>query len=205
MEQDKFNILNDKEEKIKKRLFAISSLESHDNYFYKLFESNTNFTEKQIGAIDGFYHLAGRGMTGQIIDDNLANICIKWILTGENKYYRIIKYWFIWHLNERIKSKQIEQQRYNQIEKETKTKRGYIYLIRSKNLYKIGRALQLKERIKIYKTENPFGVKVVFQKEVDDYVGKEVKLLEKFQEKRAKGKEWFKLNQEDVNWIKQNV
>jgi len=93
----------------------------------------------------------------------------------------------------------------NQIEKETKTKRGYIYLIRSKNLYKIGRALQLKERIKIYKTENPFGVKVVFQKEVDDYVGKEVKLLEKFQEKRAKGKEWFKLNQEDVNWIKQNV
>ena len=58
--------------------------------------------------------------------------------------------------------------------------------------------------MKKYTTENPFGIKIVFQKEVDDYIGIEKKLLDKFKEKQVRG-EWFKLNKQDIKWIKQNI
>jgi hypothetical protein len=82
--------------------------------------------------------------------------------------------------------------------------KGFIYVVKSKNLYKIGRAKHPKSRIKTYRTENPFGITVIFQKEVDDYVGIEEKLLDTFKEKRIKG-EWFNLTPENIQWIKQNI
>ena len=86
-----------------------------------------------------------------------------------------------------------------------KKKRGYIYLLKSNGIYKIGRSLNIKSRIDLYRTENPFGIRLIFQKEVDDYVKVESILLEKFKENKVKGKEWFDLNLKDVRWIKQNI
>ena len=86
-----------------------------------------------------------------------------------------------------------------------KKEKGYIYLVKSNGLYKIGRAKYPRDRIKTYQTENPFGIEIILVKEVDDYIGKETELLEKFKEKRIRGKEWFELNQKDIEWIKQNI
>ena len=97
------------------------------------------------------------------------------------------------------KKREIEKKR-----KERIPKKGFIYLIESNSLYKIGRCQNPRDRIKAYKTENPFGIKVIFQKEVDDYIDKEAKLLKKFKDKNYRG-EWFKLNEEDIKWTKQNL
>lgn len=106
---------------------------------------------------------------------------------------------------ERLKTEREAKDKYEKaiIKKEDNTK-GYIYLIKSKNLYKIGRAKDIQGRIKTYKTENPFGIRVIFQKVVNDYIKTENKLLKRFKDKQIRG-EWFELNKEDILWIKQNI
>jgi len=83
-------------------------------------------------------------------------------------------------------------------------KSGYVYLLKSNNLYKIGRTTSFKSRMKKYTTENPFGIKLILQKKVDDYIGIEKKLLDKFKEKQVRG-EWFKLNKGDIKEFKKMV
>ncbi|MHA1329803.1 MAG: GIY-YIG nuclease family protein [Candidatus Hodarchaeales archaeon] len=85
-----------------------------------------------------------------------------------------------------------------------KSQEGYVYIIESGGLYKIGRSQNIKERIRRYITENPFEIKILIQKKVNDCVGKERELLERFKEKRYRG-EWFKLNKHDIQWIKENL
>jgi hypothetical protein len=75
-------------------------------------------------------------------------------------------------------------------------KKGFIYLIKSLNLYKIGRC-ENPNRIKTYRTENPHHIDLIFQVEVLDCVGIEKMLLEKYSSKKYKG-EWFKLNAKDI-------
>lgn len=91
-----------------------------------------------------------------------------------------------------------------QKELKKKPKRGYIYILKSKHLYKIGRAEYPESRIRTYITENPFGIEVIFQKEVDNYIMVESKLLRKFRNKQFRG-EWFQLNDKDIKWIKENI
>ena len=109
-------------------------------------------------------------------------------------------------INEQNK-KEWEEQMHNMEEanklshNDLKTKiKGYIYLLKSRNLYKIGRAKDIRNRIKTYKTENPFGIEVIFQKKVNDYVGVETKLLKKFKDKQIRG-EWFELDKKDIQKI----
>lgn len=92
----------------------------------------------------------------------------------------------------------------NETKKEKKKENGYIYLLKSLDIYKIGRAKSLDGRIKAYKTENPHGIEILHQKLVEDYVGTETKLLLRFKNKQVRG-EWFKLSREDVEWIKNNI
>lgn len=93
------------------------------------------------------------------------------------------------------------KQRVKELKKKTEPIKGFIYLLKSKNLYKIGRAKNPKSRIRTYRTENPFGIKVILQKKVDDYIKVENMLLKKFKEKLVNGKEWFKLNNKDIKEI----
>lgn len=81
---------------------------------------------------------------------------------------------------------------------------GFIYIIKAKNIYKIGRSQHFESRVNVYRTENPFKTTVIFQKKVDGYVEVEKDLLDMFKDKRVKG-EWFKLSKEDILWIKENI
>lgn len=78
---------------------------------------------------------------------------------------------------------------------------GYIYIIKSNNIYKIGRAKNTKYRFNAYRAENPFEIEVVFKKQVDDYIKKETELLRIFKEKNIRG-EWFSLSSSDIDFIK---
>ena len=78
---------------------------------------------------------------------------------------------------------------------------GYIYLIKQDNYYKIGRAKEIKIRIKRYITENPNPLKIILQIKVNDYVKTETELLQQYKKKQFRG-EWFLLNSNDVKEIK---
>jgi len=76
-------------------------------------------------------------------------------------------------------------------------KPGYIYLLKSGGLHKIGRAGNFNQRLKFYKTENPFKTEVITQFYVEDSVKTERFLLDAFKNKKVKG-EWFNLNDKDI-------
>jgi hypothetical protein len=80
-------------------------------------------------------------------------------------------------------------------------KEGYIYLVKSLGLYKIGRCLNSDSRIKTYRTENPHKIDLIFTIKVSDYIGVEKALLKKYEAKKYKG-EWFHLSLEDISDIK---
>jgi len=82
-----------------------------------------------------------------------------------------------------------------------KAKEGIVYVLKSKNVYKIGSTKDFNLRIKRYITENPFGVNIVLQGRVKNYREIEKKLQQKFGNKRVQG-EWFKLSKEDIKYIK---
>jgi len=73
---------------------------------------------------------------------------------------------------------------------------GYIYLIKSLNLYKIGRCKSL-DRIGVYRTENPHKIKLIFQVKVSDYRETERILLKRYFKKQYRG-EWFRLDKQDI-------
>jgi len=79
--------------------------------------------------------------------------------------------------------------------------KGYVYLLKSKDLYKIGITENIQGRIRHYRTSNPFGIDLLFQGKVRLRKRTEDDLNNRFERKRVKG-EWFKLNKEDVSTIK---
>jgi hypothetical protein len=116
---------------------------------------------------------------------------------GENRINKINKE-IIDEQNKDVRN--IERPSKNKIKK-----KGYIYILKSNGLIKIGRTLTPKDRINTYKTQNPFDVELVFQKKVDDYLGVERMLIERYKNKRVKGKEWLILTTKDIQWIKNNI
>lgn len=136
------------------------------------------------------------------IQDETFDLLIEYLRTNKlsKKLKKIILNDIKDHLKEHKKRKEIEIYK-----KENKKEIGYIYIIKSNGLYKIGRSKNIKNRIKLYKTENPFGIDVIFQKKVDDYINKEIKLLNMFNDKLKLGKEWFYLSDKDINLIKKII
>lgn len=80
-------------------------------------------------------------------------------------------------------------------------KEGYIYILKSLSLYKIGRAKDIKGRLKAYTTENPHGIEVIYVALVKDYIQVETELLKMFSENKKNGKEWFSLNHKNIEHI----
>ncbi len=87
--------------------------------------------------------------------------------------------------------------------KKAKAKRaGYVYLLQSKDgHYKIGRAIDPKNRAKTFGVQLPFEVEFICTIKTDDYEALELELHEMFKDFRIKG-EWFNLAPEDVEYIK---
>lgn len=81
-------------------------------------------------------------------------------------------------------------------------KEGYIYLLQCRELCKIGITQDPEYRLDRYVTENPFPITVLLQAEVLTPATLEKNLLNKYSAKLVKGKEWFKLSEEDIEEIK---
>lgn len=80
---------------------------------------------------------------------------------------------------------------------------GFIYIIKSRKYYKIGRSKKLQNRIKTYQTENPYRIKMIYQQEVKDTIRAERALLKVFADKKHKHrKEWFFLDDSDIERAK---
>lgn len=50
---------------------------------------------------------------------------------------------------------------------DAKDGRGYVYMIKSLDLFKIGRAINIDSRLRKYSTENPHGIKMVCAMQID--------------------------------------
>lgn len=77
----------------------------------------------------------------------------------------------------------------------------YIYLIKVNWKYKIWKTTNLKNRIKKYITENPDEIEVIHYFHCKNYNEKERELHKKFKSKNI-NREWFNLNDNDINFIK---
>lgn len=79
--------------------------------------------------------------------------------------------------------------------------KGYVYIYKSGEYCKIGRAKNIETRRKVYRTENPHPIEIVAEKFVNNYIDAENQLHETFKNKRFRG-EWFKItNQEALKAI----
>jgi hypothetical protein len=78
-------------------------------------------------------------------------------------------------------------------------KPGYIYIIKSLNLFKIGKSSGL-NRIKSYKTYNPHKLETIINIRVKNYHHVEKILHNIYKKKRISG-EWFKLSNNDIKSI----
>jgi len=78
---------------------------------------------------------------------------------------------------------------------------GYVYLIWSKHGYKIGKAINVRNRTRLFEVKLPFPIEVEHYARFDDYTHAERSLHLHFDHKRLEG-EWFALNDEDIAFIK---
>lgn len=79
---------------------------------------------------------------------------------------------------------------------------GHVYLIKSsEGVYKIGKAVSVKDRMKSFGITLPFDIELIHTIDTSDYTKLELELHERFAAKRLRG-EWFTLSPEDVEYIK---
>ena len=78
---------------------------------------------------------------------------------------------------------------------------GYVYLIWSQYGYKIGKAVNVKSRTKLFEVKLPFPIRVEHFAKFSDYTQAERSLHLHFQAKRMEG-EWFMLTEDDISFIK---
>ncbi len=78
---------------------------------------------------------------------------------------------------------------------------GYVYILHlTENIFKIGRTVNMKGRIKEIGILLPVEPTLVHWSEHDDYVWVERFFHEKFATQRMRG-EWFRLSPADLKWI----
>jgi hypothetical protein len=78
---------------------------------------------------------------------------------------------------------------------------GHVYLIRSGNTYKIGKAKNVDFRVTSISPVLPYPVELIHSIELDGYDTLESELHQRFAGKRLNG-EWFSLDDADVEYIK---
>ena len=78
---------------------------------------------------------------------------------------------------------------------------GYVYLVWSMYGYKIGKAVNVPKRTKLFEVKLPFPIRVEHYAMFSDYTQAERSLHLHFHEKRLEG-EWFALTNEDISFIK---
>lgn len=87
--------------------------------------------------------------------------------------------------------------------KETRRKplsNGYVYAIRTGKLVKIGHTKRPAHRMKLYRTENPYPIEVLYMVKVTNCRHVEAAIRVGFVSKQVRG-EWFDLTDEDIGLI----
>jgi uncharacterized Zn finger protein (UPF0148 family) len=98
------------------------------------------------------------------------------------------------------KQKEIAR-RLDLINRQRKTKAGYVYLMSSANgLYKIGRSKNVEQRRGDLNRQFPIQIGVIHSVLCKDYAKVERDLHSKYRQKRV-GHEWFRLTPQDVAWF----
>ena len=202
----KKDILNKKEIEAKKRLYKIGSIASHNQNFFDLFKDDVlsafkmneftfrNEMMEEFGGLGNFI-LAGRSPIGQLIDNQFSDVLIKWILTGNKICFNYLRDWYVYNLEKDYEKLSKERKEFK---KEREIKSRFIYIVKSDKYYKIGLAKNTNNRLQSFQTSTPKKVKLIFEKEVEDYVRVEKDLHKKFKKKRIRG-EWFKLSKTDLD------
>ena len=78
---------------------------------------------------------------------------------------------------------------------------GHVYILKSNGKFKIGRAKNLDQRVKQYRTENPFGAEVLFSVKCEDFKYVEQEALKMPLCAPTAGREWFELSEKEVDEI----
>lgn len=78
---------------------------------------------------------------------------------------------------------------------------GYIYILKTKHGYKIGRTIDIKKRLSSYTTALLNQFECVFSCQVNDHVRIEKELHLRFKDKHI-SREWFNLNERDIEQVK---
>jgi hypothetical protein len=79
---------------------------------------------------------------------------------------------------------------------------GFVYVIHSGGLYKIGSTRNIGTRILAYHTHNP-KFRTCFVHLAPDCVGLETALHRTFKKKKVGAYDWFKLSQRELNLLKE--
>lgn len=77
---------------------------------------------------------------------------------------------------------------------------GHIYVLQSEYGYKIGKTVNLKDRVRLFGVKLPFQFELVVTGLVENYSKVEAELHQQYSHKRLEG-EWFSLDPEDVDQI----
>lgn len=85
-------------------------------------------------------------------------------------------------------------------EKPQKFINGYVYLIKHGDKYKIGRTINLKNRLKNHKNSN-LDIEFIHSIKTDNCIKLENELHKKYAKNRIDG-EWYSLNEDDILYIK---
>lgn len=78
---------------------------------------------------------------------------------------------------------------------------GYVYVVKSPYGYKIGKTVNLKDRLRLFAVKLPFAIEITHYAHFDRYSEAERTFHLKFSGQRLEG-EWFDLYEEDLEYIK---
>lgn len=81
---------------------------------------------------------------------------------------------------------------------------GYVYFVQEhmNGTFKIGKTKHIEKRMNLFNVKLPFENKLVFLIKTGNHHQTEVAFHKHFSNKRVEG-EWFTLDREDINWIKE--
>jgi len=156
---------------------------------------NVFFCRDQHGKVHVFFNDKKADM--DTVHECLTSLS-KFVLETSNEDIQKYNEW----LDNQRKKEELSCMRESKKQKLKEKVSGYIYVIESTGLYKIGRTLNIQSRMKTYVTENPHPTKLIIDAQVNDYESVEKTLHKTFKNKRVRG-EWFNLNKKDLIEIKE--
>lgn len=136
-------------------------------------------------------------------DGPVAQHTLKWLLTGDPTSFSAMAEWYRQSVGfdpEEIHEVKNKPTTWIKPKEEAPAQPGHIYVVRSGEHFKIGKASDLKARLSTHQTSSPELLDVVIAVEVDDMTHTERELHEIFSEKRVRG-EWFKLDGQDLETL----